>query len=479
MDSPRKTNLSVAEGAEHLATIDRSVAQWEGDPSSARISDELLRALHSLKALASAMGCVQAAELAHGLEDWLGQLRASGNAPDQTAIQLLSDASDALREAVTAPGQVLPHRRLADLMAAVRTAAGASGAEPRRSSEKGWQVGVRLTPDASMPGARALVILQRAGELGKVVWVEPPESCFSRDDFTGEFSFGLVSDGDAAAIEAAVRRGGEVERVELAPASVPLEVPEIHGGRQMRVETARIESMTRLVTQLRSELAGIAALAAGDRSSELSERVGRISQGLERLEGELRAVKVTAVWRLFDRFPRMVRHISRTLGKQVEFVMRGRELEADRGILDQLADPILHLIRNAVDHGIESPAERVQAGKPPAGRVVLEAERSGSRLLVRVRDDGKGVDRESVLARGRAMGLVEPGVRKLTDEELLQLLAHPGFSTAASPTYVSGRGIGLDAVASRVGDLGGVVRLKTEAGRGSVFELELPGAFHD
>ncbi len=475
MSSPGQSEFLRAESIEYLTIIDRSLERWESDPSAARVSDELLRALHSLKALASSMGYVLASQLAHALEDLVERLKASGNVPDQATAELLSHALDALRTAVIAPAGDQPQPQVSSMIAAVQSAARAMVTKTERTPVERWRVSVCLSPDAPMPAARALVVLQRAGELGKVVWVDPPESGFGRDDFGREFCFGLATRADGAAIEAAVRRAGDVEAVELSPAGVLPEPGDVRGSHAVRVEVARIESLTRLVAELRCELSGITALDAEAGSAELRERVRRISELLERLEEEVRAARVTAAWRLFDRFPRMVRHLARSLGKQVELVIRGRELEVDRQMLDQLGDPILHLIRNAVDHGIEPPGERLKLGKPAVGTVVLEALRSGSRLLIRVSDDGRGIDREKVVAIGQAMGLVDASAQELTDEELLRVLAHPGFTTAASPGYVSGRGIGVDVVTSRIGGLGGTVRLKSEPGRGCVFELDLPG----
>ncbi|GIW51327.1 MAG: chemotaxis protein CheA [Gemmatimonadales bacterium] len=479
MKPPRQTELFLAESAEYLAVIERSLEQWERDPSAARLSHELLRALHNLKALASAMGYEQATALVHALEDLLERVEERGKMLDQDTIQLLSRAFDAVRTALTAPPGDSPHARVTDTVEAVKHAARTSASNTSQVRSDRWRVRVRLSPGAPMPGARALVVLRRAAELGRVVWTDPSASRFSGDDFDGEFSFGLISGAGAAAIEAAVRKAGDVEAIEVDVATAPPEPRQLRATRQVRVEAERIENLARLAAELRGRLTEIAAMKGEGVSSELLERVGSISGVLERLEDEVRALRVTAVWRLFDRFPRMVRHLARSLGKQVEFVVKGRELEVDRGLLEQLADPILHLIRNAVDHGIEPPEERLKIGKPAAGRVVLEAQRSGSRLLIRVSDDGRGIDRDNVLAKGWTMGLVDPALRELTDAELLRLLARPGFSTAATPTYVSGRGIGVDVVTSRIGDLGGEVRLRSEPGRGTVFELDLPGAFHD
>jgi two-component system chemotaxis sensor kinase CheA len=183
---------------------------------------------------------------------------------------------------------------------------------------------------------------------------------------------------------------------------------------------------------------------------------------------------MTPVWQVFDRFPRVVRDLSRQLGKRVAFEVEGEEIELDRALLDELGEPLIHLLRNAVDHGIESPAERKKRNKPAEARVRLTATRERSGVAIRVIDDGAGIDRKRVLAKALKDGLAEPGTTALTDDHLLRVLMRPGFSTASQVTDVSGRGMGMDAVVSRVRALGGSVHLLTTAGEGSTFTLHLP-----
>jgi two-component system chemotaxis sensor kinase CheA len=177
---------------------------------------------------------------------------------------------------------------------------------------------------------------------------------------------------------------------------------------------------------------------------------------------------------VFDRFPRLVRDAARVLDKQVEFVMEGRDIELDRSMLDELGEPLVHLLRNAVDHGIEQPADRVGAGKLPAGRLTLSAARDRSSVLVSVRDDGRGIDRGRVLARARAIGAVDRATTELTDDELFRLVSLPGFSTAQTVTDISGRGVGVDAVHSRVRAIGGAIELSSRPGEGTCVTLRLP-----
>jgi two-component system chemotaxis sensor kinase CheA len=177
---------------------------------------------------------------------------------------------------------------------------------------------------------------------------------------------------------------------------------------------------------------------------------------------------------VFDRFPRLVRDAARSVGKTVELIIEGKEVELDRSMLDEVGDPIVHLLRNAVDHGIEAPEARRAAGKPEQGRLTLSAIRDRSAVAIRVADDGRGIDRARVLKRAIEGGLVEPTRTELSDEELLRIISRAGFSTAETVTDLSGRGVGIDAVYNRVRSLGGSVDIRTAPGQGTTVTLRLP-----
>jgi two-component system chemotaxis sensor kinase CheA len=180
------------------------------------------------------------------------------------------------------------------------------------------------------------------------------------------------------------------------------------------------------------------------------------------------------VWQVFDRFPRVVRDAARSLNKEVTLTLKGREIELDRALLEQVADPLVHLLRNAVDHGIEPAERRLASGKPAAGHLVLSARRERSAVVISVSDDGAGVDREKVLRKAKKQGFLDDEVQHLNDDEVLRVIARPGFSTADRVTEVSGRGVGIDAVVARIRSLGGAVGFVTRVGAGTTFELRLP-----
>ena len=211
----------------------------------------------------------------------------------------------------------------------------------------------------------------------------------------------------------------------------------------------------------------------GDR--ELFEALSTLSRLLTELQDEIMEMRLTPIAEVFNKFPRMVRDLARKMGKEVEFVMEGADIEVDRTILEKLGDALVHLLRNAVDHGIEPPEERVKLGKPRAGRVELIAKREKNHVVIIVRDDGRGIDPEKVKRKAVERGLITPEeAANLSDEEAINLIFLPGFSTADKVTDVSGRGVGMDVVKEVVKSMNGSISVQTEVGKGTTFILKLP-----
>ncbi|MBA2627956.1 MAG: chemotaxis protein CheA, partial [Gemmatimonadales bacterium] len=245
-------------------------------------------------------------------------------------------------------------------------------------------------------------------------------------------------------------------------------------SRQIRVDLRRLDAMMKQVGELvvaRNRLVDVAATRDDEAITEVAERIARL---VSDLQTEVIQARMTPVGDVFERFPRLVRDLARDLGKQVRFQVEGEEIELDRAILDEIGDPLLHLIRNAMDHGLETADERVAAGKPAQGKIVLSAGRERNSVAIRVSDDGRGIDRAAVLAKARREGVLGASVDVLTDDLLLRVLARPGFSTAHEVSGVSGRGVGVDVVATRVRALGGTIAIETAEGAGTTFTVQLP-----
>jgi two-component system, chemotaxis family, sensor kinase CheA len=244
-------------------------------------------------------------------------------------------------------------------------------------------------------------------------------------------------------------------------------------ARTVRIPAGRLDDLLDLIGELvlaRDRMLRTHADDEGPARAAIDDTARLIMQ----LRDGILQSRLVPLAEVFDRFPRHVRDTALALGKDVELVVEGRELEVDRSLLDELGDPLLHLLRNALDHGIEPPADRVAAGKSRRGRIVVRAARDAGMLAVTVADDGRGVDRAHVAATALAQGVPDAEGLAREDQGLLQLLARPGLSTAAAVTTLSGRGVGVDAVLTRVQSLGGRMELATDAGTGTAITVRLP-----
>jgi len=511
MDLSQYAELFLAESREHLSVCNQLLLDWERAPANPAPVAGLFRAVHTVKGMAATMGYARVTDVAHRTENLLDLLRRGARPATDELLQLLFRARDALENAVELSvvgreDELDVAEVAADLESAATLLAGparstaaptaAAAVEPRAAPGGGGGGGrlvqVTLRAEAPLKGGRALLALKRAQALGAVQGVTPPQAAFESDDFDGRFSFRLESSAAPAEIERAVRGAGDVEHVSVggeerraaAPRTAaagaagggvgaPGEaVPE--KSRHIRVDLRRLDELMDLIGELVTARGRLNELAAERRDPAIDDVAIQIS----RLSGDLQAgiiqARMTPVWQVFDRFPRLVRDLARELDKQVAFRVEGKEIELDRAILDELGDPLLHLIRNAVDHGIETPAERRRRGKPPEGEIVLAAVRERASVAISVSDNGRGIDRARILERAKREGLVDPHAEALSDDQLLRVLARPGFSTADAVTSVSGRGVGIDVAVTRIRALGGSIDIRTEAGKGTSFVLRLP-----
>ena len=493
MDLSKYAALFLAESREHLNACNGSLLEWERAPASVEPVDRLFRAIHTIKGMAATMGYTGVAQLAHSAENLLDALRHARISATPSVFQLLFRAVDTLGGAVEgvaagseaeADGGLIAELDAAAAGATPGTAevpAGEAPAAPtpgeprsRRASDapRSRPVQVTIRPGAVMRGARAALVLRRAEGLGVVSGLRPPAAQLERDEFDGRFFFRLQTKLPDVEIVAALGSVGEVEAVQVEEAAA--EADGAGHGRQIRVDLRRLDALMKHVGELvvaKNRLTALSGEAADPTLSELSERIARL---VSAMQTEVLAARMTPVGEVFDRFPRLARDLSRDLGKRIRFDMEGEEIELDRSILDEIGEPLLHLIRNAADHGIELPEQRISAGKSAEGRILLSATRERNTVALRVVDDGRGIDRERILAKARHEGLASAEVDTLTDDLLVRVLARPGFSTAKSVSGVSGRGVGVDVAMTRVRALGGTLEVRSELGRGSTFLIRVP-----
>ncbi|MEP7344966.1 MAG: chemotaxis protein CheA [Gemmatimonadaceae bacterium] len=504
--SSRYADLYLTESRDHLTAANAALLELERSPRASEPLDALFRAVHTLKGMSGVMGYAAVGELSHEMETLLAAIRGGERALDPDALALLFDAADALERAV---GVSVGGDEAAVDTTAVVARLRAAGVDdvvvvpfaldlkrprlPDAIEADATDLQVRLASDAPLPGARALLILQRARTLGEIVAVSPDESSFLFPAFDGEFAFRMVTSAADADLERTIRGSGYVDRISVRRRTASLAAADSVGGggerrgdawdtdranaalqRFVRIDLRRLDAMMNLTGELVIARGRLAQLAAEHRDSVLDDTIDHASRLIGELQTNILASRMVPVWQIFDRFPRVVRDAARDVGKLIDFEILGREIELDRSLLEQVGDPLVHLLRNAIDHGLEGPEEREAAGKPRVGRLTLSTTRESAAVVIRVTEDGRGVDRDAVLRRAKVLGFVDVERESLSDDELLRMIARPGFSTAERVTSLSGRGVGIDAVVTRVRALGGALELKTVRGEGTSILLRLP-----
>src|SRR5690554_4907048 len=484
--------LYVTETREHLRLLDKALLAVERGEVEGAI-DEAFRAAHTLKSLSATMGFRSAADQAHALEDRLHRVRTGELRVDADIIDSLLAAADDL-------GRVIDHAVATEEPRvdgwegpddeergpfAVGASEPADGAQVESGPASAQpvdpdQVSVRvvLRSNAPVKAARAMLVVRAVEQRWRVARTEP--AVFD-DSFGGELRIMLDSSADRAELETAIRGAGEVELVifEDAASARPLaraEQPVVEAPRvvQVRVDQRRLDEIADGIGEL-SLLERRLRRSLDDSPGSIDDAVSRMTALLADLQHSVLSVRMVPLGEAFERFPRVVRDAARRANRDVEFRVEGEGVEIDRSILDDVVEPLLHLLRNAVDHGIEPEAERVAAGKPARGSIVLRAERARASVRIALEDDGRGVNRARVLEKARLAGLhAEADAAAHDDDALLRLMAHPGLSTSDEVTELSGRGVGMDVVLSRVRALGGAIDMRTEPGHGTTFTLRLP-----
>jgi two-component system chemotaxis sensor kinase CheA len=492
VDLSKYAALFVAESREHLSSCNQLLLKWEREPAATEAVGGLFRSIHTIKGMGATMGFTGVAELSHRIESLLDAVRHGRVAVEQGTFQLLFRAVDALDHAVEEAAGGRDPAPDPELTGALETAtSGGRVASPavsaaqareretdhrRRAADapRGRSVQVRIRPDVVMRGARAVLAVRRAEVLGLVSGLRPSLVQLEREEFDGRVAFRIESRATDEELAAAIRSAGEVEAVGF---DDPVLV-EAEGGverhRQIRVDLQRLDRLMKQVGELVVAKNRLGVMAAGADDPALAEVSDRISRLVSGMQAEVIASRMTPVGEVFDRFPRLVRDLARDLGKRIRFDVEGEEIELDRSILDEIGDPLLHLIRNAADHGIELPDIRTAAGKLPEGRILLAASRERNSVTLRLSDDGRGIDRAAILAKARREDVADAAADLSADDILLKVIARPGFSTAEAVSGVSGRGVGVDVAMTRVRQLGGTLEIRSEAGKGTTFLIQVP-----
>lgn len=374
--------------------------------------------------------------------------------------------------------------------------------------QKAYQINVKIDESCVMKGVRAYMVFRNLEPIGEVAKSFPSVQELEDENFENEFTLilitALTNDQIRANIESISEvRVGYIEEIRLegceiakseAEGSEPKKneakqpvTPKANGNQAngdkklqkihqtVRVDISRLDNLMSLVGELVINKTRLEQIYSSNNLSDLNETIEQIDRISTDLQNVVQNVRMVSVEQVFNRFPRMVRDLAKDLNKEVDLILEGKETELDRTVIDEIGDPLLHLIRNALDHGLELPEERRAAGKPETGTLRLSAKHEGNRVMIFVEDDGKGLNVDAIRRKALQNGVITSyQAENMEDMEICNLIFEPGFSTAKEVTGISGRGVGLDVVRSKIQALNGQVSLETKAGQGTRFIIKLP-----
>ncbi|WP_369968867.1 chemotaxis protein CheA [Stenotrophomonas rhizophila] len=458
----------ILEAQEILDRLGEQLVSLEQSPQDSDQLNAVFRGFHTLKGGAGFLGIQAMVELCHAAEETLGMAR-SGKATLQAhhfdAAQQSLDYLQSMLDSVSAgeePGYAPP-----ELIAQFDV----NGPATPVAAVAAPASGELITDDEfealldTLHGGAAPTAVAGAGK--------------ADDGLIGEDEFEALLDqlhGGAVPGAKPVAAPAPPPRAAAAPAAKPAaNKPVAEAEHTVRVDTKRLDAIVNLIGELVLSRNRLKTLRARLHDEELDRAVSTLDIATARLQSAVMRTRMQPVGKVFSRFPKVARDVARNLKKEVELELIGAETELDRNLVEALADPLVHLVRNAIDHGVETPDLREAQGKPRSGHVRLSAQQEGDYVSIEVQDDGAGIDPERLRQKAREKGLIDPeAAARLTSEECLHLVFLPGFSTKQEVTDISGRGVGMDVVQSRIRELSGQIQIQSELGRGSRFMIRVP-----
>ena len=537
MNSSDYKDVFLVESREYLSTLNNALVTLEQEPSNSEAIHEIFRAAHTLKGMSATMGYEPMANLTHQMESVMEPIRSGAQTitpPLMDALFICLDQLEKWVQILSSQDHLEEHdlaATLATLQEASETLRNASATSPAKSpaaarresldfseEEKGvlaqarmngfsvLKMRVTLEEQCAFKEVRAYMILKEVTALGEIVKSHPPPMDVEKGNFDRSFTLIVVTDMEGDHIRKSLLGIGEVQSVDLqpfregegpetpvrpaeadesspkpsAPLHAPADKPMVADEKPfvlptVRVHTSKLDKLMALVQELVISKIRFEQVAASKSLTELSDPLSQLNHITDELQDEIMKVRLMPVKQIFERFPRMVRDLAKSLEKRVSLEMEGAEVELDRTIIEEMSEPLVHLLRNAIDHGIETPEIRERDGKDPQGTIRLQAKRERSYVLLSVTDDGRGIDPDLVRQKSIRKGLTTPEeASRLTDEEVIRLITLPGFSTVDNATEVSGRGVGVDVAKTKVEALGGTFRIQSRKGMGTSFILRFP-----
>ncbi|WP_110112812.1 chemotaxis protein CheA [Bacillus sp. CGMCC 1.16541] len=537
MEMAQYLEVFIEESKEHLQNINDHLLALEKEPSNIAIVNEIFRSAHTLKGMSATMGFDDLANLTHMMENVLDAIRnhkvtvttsvldvVFGSIDDLEAmVQSIANGGDGKRDVneIVARLQRIEHGDCEEKPKEKETNEEVSGPSFAltyddfektvivQSKEQGFnvlEVMVTLQQNCLLKAARVYMVFEVVEQMGEVIKTVPEVQQLEEERFDSTFLITLLTKLDQEEVKKRILKVSEITSVDVIEVSTEenqeevnvenveknvqqieiKEKQEVQANQQstqksqatqktIRVNIDRLDSLMNLFEELVIDRGRLEQISKDLKNAELNETVERMSRISSDLQNIILNMRMVPVETVFNRFPRMVRQLAKDLGKKINLEIVGAETELDRTVIDEIGDPLVHLLRNSIDHGVEMPHVRQQKGKSEEGTVRLKAYHSGNYVFIDIEDDGAGINREKVLKKAISKGVIsEQAAANLTDRQASELIFASGFSTADKISDVSGRGVGLDVVKNTIESLGGTVSVDSREGYGSIFSIQLP-----
>ncbi|PEQ76818.1 chemotaxis protein CheA [Bacillus thuringiensis] len=527
-------NIFFEESEEHLQSLNENVLVLEQNPADMDVVGEIFRSAHTFKGMSASMEFTEMADLTHKMENVLDEIRHGNIVVNADIIDVIFECIDNLEKMVADVQQggmgnidVVSTKQKLEALLNGNVETSTEHIEQNHIDNDdavSHEVHITVEQQAILKAVRAIMCIEALQNVGNIQKTAPSIEEIEADAFGFEFTVFMDTDCSIEELKQVVLHVSEIEKVEvkqgepisrevaskkvvtqevvqveemLQPAvATQVESPIVATNqptsampaksttktknakvenRSIRVQLEKIERLMNMFEESVIERGRIDELAETIQNKELIEHLNRLGDISKDIQNVLLNMRMVPIETVFNRFPRMVRMLAKDLGKKIDLQITGEDTEVDKIVIDEIGDPLVHLIRNAIDHGVETVEKRRDAGKNETGIIKLEAFHSGNHVVIQITDDGNGINKGKVLEKAIKNGVVtEADANRLTDREVFDLIFQPGFSTAEVVSDLSGRGVGLDVVKHTIHSLGGHLIIDSEEGKGSTFRIELP-----
>ncbi len=526
-------NLFIEEANEHLQNMNDILLELEKDTENTSLINELFRVAHTLKGMSGTMGFEHMADLTHEMENVLDGVRNNKIKLNESIIDILFECFDALDEIVNyiadsgSEKENYTNKELISKLKAIIEGEKSLELEDIQDKQEGlqldnhvvnvikeakkqdlnvFQISITLSPACMLKSARAFVIINTLDAVGDIVYSKPSTEDIEDEKFDLTFSLILITEANKDKLIEKLDTISEIDRIEIeAIESDTLKISmdedenameEVHVKKHkddkktdskeqikkvskvtktVRVDIDRLDNLMNLASELIIIKNRMDDLSGTSNKEDMLQTIEYLERITTNLHNAVMKIRMVPIERVFNRFPRMVRDLSKELNKKINLQMYGENTEVDRTVIDEIGDPLIHIIRNSLDHGIEYPEERLKLGKAEEGNLILRAYPDGNNVVIEVLDDGCGIDYEKVKKKSIDKGLItEEEAEKMSENELANILFEPGFSTSDEITEISGRGVGLDVVKNKIESINGTIELESEKNKGTKFTIRIP-----